>query len=136
MKCGLPVSKLAVASNRNDILTRFFSSGRMKTEQVQSTLSPSMDIQISSNFERLLFDLCMSDGVQVNLYMRQLQAQGEFNVTPVQLGMARQVFTAAKVDDELKPSPIFIRKVALSWTRIPPSASRHHVCWRGNCRSR
>jgi threonine synthase len=101
MKCGLPVSKLVAANNSNDILTRFFSSGRMKAEKVQSTLSPSMDIQISSNFERLLFDLCAGDGTQVNLYMSQMQAQREFTVTPLQLATARQVFTAARADDEL-----------------------------------
>ncbi len=101
MKCGLPVSKLAVATNSNDILTRFLMSGHMQAEKVQPTLSPSMDIQISSNFERLLFDLCNGDGVQVNLYMRQMQAQGGFSVTPMRLAMARQVFTAARVDDAL-----------------------------------
>jgi len=101
MKCGLPVSKLAVASNRNDILTRFFNSGRMKAESVHSTLSPSMDIQISSNFERLLFDLCGRDGAQVSLLMNHLRAMDEFAVAPVQLADARQIFTAAKADDEL-----------------------------------
>jgi threonine synthase len=100
MKCGLPISKLAVASNRNDSLTRFFTSGKMQTDAVQSTVSPSMDIQISSNFERLLFDLCGGDGIAVNLRMNQLHALGEFAVTPLQLGMARQIFTAARVDDE------------------------------------
>ena len=101
MKCGLPVSKFAVASNRNDILTRFFTSGHMKAEAVHSTLSPSMDIQISSNFERLLFDLCERDGAQVRHYMDQMRTKGEFFVTPVELAMARQVFTAACADDEL-----------------------------------
>ena len=61
-----------------------------------------MDIQISSNFERLLFDLCNGDGMQVKLYMDlQLSAKGEFTVTPVQLATARQVFTAARADDDL-----------------------------------
>ena len=100
MQCGLPVSKLAVASNRNDILTRFFASGKMKAEGVASTLSPSMDIQISSNFERLLFDLCGRDGAQVQTYMDSMRDQGLFAVTPMQFGMARQTFTAARVDDE------------------------------------
>lgn len=101
LNCGLPISKLAVASNRNDILTRFFSSGKMKAEAVHSTLSPSMDIQISSNFERLLFDLCGKNGASVSTYMEQMRGQGEFSVTPMQLGMARQIFTAARSDDEL-----------------------------------
>jgi len=101
IKCGLPVSKLAVASNRNDILTRFFNSGRMKTEAVQSTLSPSMDIQVSSNFERLLFDLCGRDGAKLRAFMESMKGSGEFAVAPVQLAEARQVFTAARVDDEM-----------------------------------
>ncbi len=99
-KCGLPVSKLAVASNRNDILTRFFTSGTMKADPVLSTLSPSMDIQISSNFERLLFDLCGSNSIQVQGMMNQMRGQGTFAVSQVQLAQARQIFTAARVDDE------------------------------------
>jgi len=95
-KCGAPISKLAVASNRNDILTRFFTSGTMKAEKVQSTLSPSMDIQISSNFERLLFDLCGGNGAAV----RGLVEQGSFAVSKFQLAEARQIFTAARADDE------------------------------------
>lgn len=100
-RCGLPISKLAVASNRNDILTRFFTSGQMKTEGVHATLSPSMDIQVSSNFERLLFDLCDRDGTKVLELMGSLGRKGEFSVTPLQLGDARQIFTAAAADDAL-----------------------------------
>jgi threonine synthase len=99
-RCGLPISKLAIASNRNDILTRFFESGQMKAESVQSSLSPSMDIQISSNFERLLFDLCGGSGADVEKLMNTMRDQGEFTVTPQQLGQARQYFTAARVSDE------------------------------------
>jgi threonine synthase len=101
LQCGLPISKLAVASNRNDILTRFFTSGEMKAEAVHATLSPSMDIQISSNFERLLFDLCGGDGGRVTQFMQAIRDQGSFRVPPLQLAMARQVFTAARTDDEL-----------------------------------
>ena len=54
---GLPIEKLIVGSNRNDILTRFIAGGAMKIGAVHPTLSPSMDIQVSSNAERLLFDL-------------------------------------------------------------------------------
>jgi threonine synthase len=99
-QCGVPIAKLAVASNRNDILTRFFSSGSMKAEGVQSSLSPSMDIQISSNFERLLFDLCGRNGAEVHRLMESQRTTGNFTVSPLQLGKARQIFTAAKVDDE------------------------------------
>jgi threonine synthase len=101
MQCGLPAGKLAVASNRNDILTRFFETGRMKAERAQASLSPSMDIQISSNFERLLFDLCGRNGSETQRLMEALRTAGEFSVTPKQLGQARQYFTAARVDDDL-----------------------------------
>ena len=56
MQMGLPVERLIIASNRNDILTRFFENGAMQRETVTPSLSPSMDIQVSSNFERLLFE--------------------------------------------------------------------------------
>jgi threonine synthase len=101
MRCGLPITKLAVASNRNDILTRFFETGRMKADGVQSSFSPSMDIQVSSNFERLLFDLCEQSGAEVRWMMNEMREKGEFSVTPQQLGQAKKYFTAARVDDDL-----------------------------------
>ena len=55
-KMGLPVGKIVIGSNKNDILTRFFLSGKMIVKKTKRSLSPSMDIQVSSNFERLLFD--------------------------------------------------------------------------------
>ncbi|MER2520342.1 MAG: threonine synthase [Bdellovibrionales bacterium] len=100
-RCGVPIAKLAVASNSNDILTRFFASGRMKGEGVHATLSPSMDIQISSNFERLLFDLCGRDAASLRAMMEAQKSCGTFEVTLEQLATARQTFTAACADDEL-----------------------------------
>ncbi|MFY9288832.1 MAG: threonine synthase [Alphaproteobacteria bacterium] len=100
MKSGLSISKLGVASNLNDILTRFFAQGQMKAEGVHYTLSPSMDIQVSSNFERLLFDLYNEKGEAVKNLMAQLQKEKEFQVTQVQLAMARQVFSAARATNE------------------------------------
>ena len=98
-KCGLPIAKLGVASNRNDILTRFFASGRMEIGEVAETLSPSMDIQISSNFERLLFDLCEGEGAAVRAKMDDLKNKGAFAVSDAQLASARDLFVAARVDD-------------------------------------
>ncbi|MGB9154350.1 MAG: threonine synthase [Alphaproteobacteria bacterium] len=99
MKCGLPISKLAIASNSNDILTRFFATGSMSTEPVRSTYSPSMDIQISSNFERLLFDLCGQDAVQLRAYMDDLKNTNGFSVSLNQLEQAREIFVAGRADD-------------------------------------
>lgn len=100
-RCGAPIAKLAVASNRNDILTRFFASGQMKADGVHATLSPSMDIQISSNFERLLFDLCGRDAELLRGKMEAQKAKGMFEVSPEQLATARQTFEAACADDDL-----------------------------------
>ena len=61
-RMGLPVAQLIVATNRNDILARFFATGVYQAGAVVPTTSPSMDIQVASNFERLLFDLCGRDG--------------------------------------------------------------------------
>ncbi|MGQ9371889.1 threonine synthase [Azospirillum sp. ST 5-10] len=97
---GLPVERLVVASNSNDILARFFESGTMATVPVTPTLSPSMDIQISSNFERLLFDLHGRDGAAVEETMRRFRADGRFAVTDAQLGDALGVFAGHRVDEE------------------------------------
>ncbi len=73
---GLTDSKLIVASNQNDILTRFFESGDMSIAPVKPSLSPSMDIQISSNFERLLFDLLDRDGAAVAAAIQKFRDTG------------------------------------------------------------
>ncbi|MGF1609860.1 MAG: threonine synthase [Kiloniellales bacterium] len=97
---GLPITRLIVGSNRNDILTRFFASGAMELAEVHPTLSPSMDIQVSSNFERLLFDLCGRDGRAVTAMLGSLRQGGRFAVTPEQLASARALFDAVRCDDE------------------------------------
>lgn len=98
-QCGLPVEALIVASNSNDILTRFFESGRMEVQDVVPTLSPSMDIQISSNFERLLFDLCDRDGEAVQALMARFRDAGRYAVDDQRLRRALGLFRAARFDD-------------------------------------
>ena len=73
---GLPVDKLIIGSNANDILTRYFESGVMETRNVVPTLSPSMDIQVSSNFERLLFEYYRRDGASVAKVMERFRRTG------------------------------------------------------------
>ena len=68
-RIGLPIEQLIVATNRNDILARFFETGVYQADQVVPTISPSMDIQVASNFERLLFDLCDRNGERVQELM-------------------------------------------------------------------
>ena len=97
---GLPIDKLIVGSNTNDILTRFFEGGVMKTEGVVPTLSPSMDIQVSSNFERLMFLALDGDGGTVTKLMADFRAHGAMVMPQGAWSALRQVFEAYRFDDE------------------------------------
>ncbi len=97
---GLPIKTLCVASNKNDILTRFFESGEMKIEGAYKTLSPSMDIQISSNFERYLFDLMDRDADRLSHLMTVFKEDGDIAVSAEHLARARKEFDAVRTDDE------------------------------------
>ena len=97
---GLPVERFIVASNRNDILTRFFATGTMERRSVDPSLSPSMDIQVSSNFERLLFELLDRDGPAVADIMQQFAQTGSFAVAESVLQNALSVFSGFCLDDE------------------------------------
>jgi threonine synthase len=96
---GMPIERLIVGSNRNDILTRFFASGRMAIEEVHSSLSPSMDIQVSSNFERLLFDLYGRDGPALAQAMASFRRNGQLAVGDERWKTARAVFDGYRFDD-------------------------------------
>ncbi len=98
-RMGLPVDRLIIGSNRNDVLTRFFETGTMALERAHPTLSPSMDIQISSNFERLLFELHDGDGAAVQRLIQDLRSQRRFAVAQDKLTRAKAVFAAARFDD-------------------------------------
>jgi len=95
-RMGLPVQHLIVATNENDILNRFFTSGEYATRgMVMQTSSPSMDIGISSNFERYLFYLFGLDNKRLSLEMRQFKEQGKLKVDENLLQRARNDFLAA-----------------------------------------
>ena len=96
---GLPIAKFIVASNRNDILTRFFESGVMARDGVNPSLSPSMDIQVSSNFERLLFEMLGRDGAATAALMQQFAQTGEFDVAPEVMDKMQEQFAAYRLDD-------------------------------------
>jgi threonine synthase len=98
-RMGLPIDRLVVGSNRNDILTRFFGTGAMTIGTVEPSLSPSMDIQVSSNVERLLFELLDRDGAALRDLMTGFRASGSFTLAPARLARARALFHAARVDD-------------------------------------
>ncbi|MCW0236372.1 MAG: threonine synthase [Ferrovibrio sp.] len=98
-KMGLPIARLVVATNRNDILARFFASGDYRKSGVESTISPSMDIQVASNFERLLFDMHGRDGAQIRQLMTDLDRNGGFTVSANALAETKQLFAAGKADE-------------------------------------
>ena len=100
MRMGLPIERLIVASNRNDILTRFFEQGAMQREGVTPSLSPSMDIQVSSNFERLLFELLDRDGARVAAIMKRFAETGRFDLPAEAMRAAHEHFSAYRLDDE------------------------------------
>lgn len=98
-RMGVPIHKLTIASNRNDILTRFIESGLMDIEKVMPSISPSMDIQISSNFERYLFDLTRRDCAALNGMMGELKTKKSFQVSPDLLQQTRREFSAERSTD-------------------------------------
>lgn len=100
MQMGLPVERFMVASNRNDILTRFFASGSMHRKNVHPSLSPSMDIQVSSNFERLLFELSGHNGKAVAEMMQAFSSSGKYDVPQEWLEEASKIFSGFCLDDE------------------------------------
>eukprot|EP01062_Namystynia_karyoxenos_P062431 TRINITY_DN55312_c0_g1_i1.p1 TRINITY_DN55312_c0_g1~~TRINITY_DN55312_c0_g1_i1.p1 ORF type:complete len:485 (+),score=154.06 TRINITY_DN55312_c0_g1_i1:88-1542(+) len=101
-RMGMPVGRLVIASNSNDILPRFFASGEYRIAgPVTPTLSPSMDIQISSNFERFLFDLLGRDAATLRQKMADLSGPSRaFQVSPAALAEARKQFSAHSVDEQ------------------------------------
>ena len=96
---GLPIAKFIVASNRNDILTRFFETAIMARDEVVPSLSPSMDIQVSSNFERLLFEMLGRDGAKTASLMAQFNQTGTFDISPLLLDKMHEKFAAFRLDD-------------------------------------
>lgn len=99
-RMGLPVATLGIATNANDILARTLATGTYELRGVQPTTSPSMDIQISSNFERLLFEAYDRDAGAVRRLMASLAQSGSFTIDPGPLARIREEFTAAAISEE------------------------------------
>lgn len=97
---GLPIDKLVIATNINDILHRTLTTGSYTVEGVTATDAPSMDIQVSSNFERLLFDAYGRDAASVRAAMASLKQSGSFDVAPAALDAMRADFASARVSNE------------------------------------
>ncbi len=100
-KMGLPIAKLICASNRNRVLTDFLQTGTYdRNREFHATTSPSMDILISSNLERLLYDLSGCDDEEIRRLMAQLSEQGRYTVSDALLEEIRGLFAAGWCDDE------------------------------------
>jgi len=114
-KMGLPINKIIIATNSNDILARFFSSGEYKVSKVISTLSPSMDIQVASNFERLLFESLNNDADLVNKNMDDLQKNGFFKLSDDILKSLNNTFIGISINDHstLKCMNYFYKKFGI-----------------------
>ena len=98
---GAQIDGFVVASNTNDILTRFFESQQMIANEVVPTLSPSMDIQVSSNFERLLFEMNGRDGAATAKQLKDFRMSGKLNVAPsIFTNWIADVFTGYRCDDK------------------------------------
>lgn len=97
-KMGLPIDRLVIATNDNDILARTFATGEYRTKGVFATTSPSMDIQVSSNFERLLFEASNRDAATVRRYMAGLKQSGAFTIEAREIAGMRSEFDAGRAD--------------------------------------
>ncbi|TVP87264.1 MAG: threonine synthase [Pseudomonadaceae bacterium] len=103
---GLPISQLVVATNRNDILHRFMSGNQYDKDTLHPSLSPSMDIMVSSNFERLLFDMHGRNGAAVADLMANFKQSGKMSVEDERWTETRRLFDSLAVDDDATCSTI------------------------------
>ena len=99
-KMGLPINKLVVATNQNDILHRAISKGSYEVEKVTETISPSMDIQIASNFERLIYDLNDGDDAQTINAMNVIREKGKYTIDQERLNKINTDFLSSKMSEE------------------------------------
>ena len=99
-RMGLSINKLIVATNRNDILKRAINTGEYKIEDVVETISPSMDIQVASNFERLIFDINSNDDSNVKEKMKNLKEQKFFRIDKNQLKSIKQDFISESLSEK------------------------------------
>jgi threonine synthase len=120
-RMGLPIEKLVIATNHNDILDRAIKSGAYVTDGVRPSISPSMDIQVSSNFERALFDAYGRDGTAVAQLMAELKAGG-FHISQGALGMLRETFASGRCSEDETVATIRAAYAATGEVLCPHSA--------------
>ena len=132
-RIGLPVARLVVGSNRNDILYRFLDANDMSVRGVEPSLSPSMDIQVSSNFERLLFELLDRDPVATAQTMARFRTDGRMAIPHPVWHRARALFHGFRLDDagtlaEIRRLHDASGYVADPHTAVGIAAARAHPC--------
>ena len=98
-KMGLPINKLLIATNKNDILKRVIDTGIYKPQKVKQTISPSMDIQVASNFERLIFDICSKNSTKTIKFMKDLKEKGKIKFQKKEHKKLKENFLSESVDD-------------------------------------
>ncbi len=99
-RMGLPIKKLILGSNENDILPRFLETGVMEKRAVKPSISPSMDIQVSSNFERLLFEMLDRDAAAVSHLMETFKYEKSYGVDTEVLKKIKNIFEGVRCTDE------------------------------------
>ena len=99
-RMGLPVGRLVVATNENDVLARTLATGACERRETRPTMSPSMDIQVSSNFERALFDACGRDPAVLRARMDSLAATRRFDLSEGELAALRRDYRAVRVGED------------------------------------
>jgi len=124
---GLPIERLVIATNENDILARALESGRYETRGVVATTSPSMDIQVSSNFERLLFEASGRDAAQVRQWMDGLSQSGAFTIDGPTLEKIRAGFEAGRADRQETADMIAGLLDGSGYLMDPHTATAMHV---------
>lgn len=124
---GLPIEKLVVATNHNDILHRALSSGGYVTDGVKPSISPSMDIQVSSNFERALFDAYGRDGAAVAQLMEELKTTGGFQISQGALEYLREAFASGRASEDQTRATITRIAAETGEVLCPHSAVGVHV---------
>ncbi len=129
-RMGLPVKKLVIATNRNDILARTLATGRYEVTGVFATTSPSMDIQVSSNFERLVFEAAGRDGAAVTRLMQGLSQSGAFTLPGEVHERIRSEFSAGVASEEETAETIATMLKEAGYRADPHTAVGIHVAER------
>jgi threonine synthase len=124
---GLPIARLVIATNQNDILHRALATGAYTTEAVRPSISPSMDIQVSSNFERALFDALGRDGSAVAALMADLRATGAFAIPEGALEALRAGFASGRASEDETRAAIARTFAGTGELLCPHSAVGVHV---------